>query len=96
MESKYYVVPLNMKKVNIGTADMPKMASIGDYWDHQTIERITELVHEYNELFPATFLEMKGITGDIGEMKIPLKLEARPIRQRPYILNPIYKEKAKI
>jgi hypothetical protein len=28
-------------------------------------------------------------------MKIPLNLEAIPIRQRPYILNPIYKEKVK-
>jgi hypothetical protein len=28
-------------------------------------------------------------------MKIQLNLEARPIRQRSYILNPIYKEKVK-
>jgi hypothetical protein len=30
------------------------------------------------------FTEMKGIIGEIGEMKIHLKLEAGPIRQRPY------------
>jgi hypothetical protein len=34
---------------------------------------------------------MKDIAREIGEMKIPLKLEAIPIRQRPYRLNPIYK-----
>jgi hypothetical protein len=34
MDSKYYVAPLNIKKVNIGTAENPKMASIGDYWDN--------------------------------------------------------------
>jgi hypothetical protein len=39
---------------------------------------------------------MKGIKGPMGEMKIPLKLGARPIKQRPYILNPKYKEKVKI
>jgi hypothetical protein len=38
---------------------------------------------------------MKGIAGELGEMKIPLRPEARPIRQRPYILNPIYKKKGK-
>ena len=43
----------------------------------------------------ATFSEMKGLTRELGEMKIPLKLETRPIRQRPYKLNPIYKEKVK-
>jgi hypothetical protein len=39
---------------------------------------------------------MKGIKGPMGEMRIPLKLDARPFKQRPYILNPKYKEKVKI
>jgi hypothetical protein len=38
---------------------------------------------------------MKGIARELGEMKIPLRPEARPIRQRPYRLNPIYKQKVK-
>ena len=36
---------------------------------------------------------MKGILGDIGVMKIPLKADAKPIKQHPYRLNPNYKEK---
>jgi hypothetical protein len=40
-------------------------------------------------------MEMKGIEGDIGDINIPLRLEARPIRQIPYRLNPIYKKKVK-
>jgi len=32
------------------------------------------------EIFPTMFTEMKGIAGDLGEMKIPLKLEARSVR----------------
>ena len=39
---------------------------------------------------------MKGIKGPMGEMKIPLKPYARPVKQRPYRLNPKYKEKVKI
>jgi len=39
---------------------------------------------------------MKGFKGPMGEMSIPLKLDARPFKQRPYRLNPKYKEKVKI
>jgi hypothetical protein len=39
---------------------------------------------------------MKGIKWPMGEMNIPLKPNARPFKQRPYRLNPKYKEKVKI
>jgi hypothetical protein len=39
---------------------------------------------------------MKGIKGPMGEMNIPLKPDARPVKQRPYKLNPKYKEKVNI
>jgi hypothetical protein len=39
---------------------------------------------------------MKGIKGPMGEMRIPLKLDASPVKHRPYRLNPKYKEKVKI
>jgi hypothetical protein len=38
---------------------------------------------------------MKGIVGELGEMKIPLKLNINPVRQIPYRLNMNYKEKVK-
>jgi hypothetical protein len=41
------------------------------------------------------FTEMKGIIGELGEMTIPLRYEARSIRQIPYRLNPIFKKKFK-
>jgi hypothetical protein len=45
------------------------------------MEIIIELLHEYNDLFPKTFTEMKGIAGELGEMKVPLRPKARSIRQ---------------
>jgi hypothetical protein len=95
LDSEVFSAPIKVKKFNIGTTENPKMASIGDYWDEQTVERITELLREYNDLFPTKFIEMKGLAGELGEMKIPLKLDARPIRQRPYRMNPIYNKKVK-
>jgi hypothetical protein len=39
---------------------------------------------------------MKGIKGPMGEMRITLKPDERPVKQRPYRLNPKYKDKVKI
>jgi hypothetical protein len=81
IESKVIFALIKVNKFNIGTIEHPKMASIGDYWNEQTVESITDLLNEYSELFPTTFTEMKGIVGEIGEMKIPLRPEARSIKQ---------------
>jgi hypothetical protein len=39
---------------------------------------------------------MKGIAGELEEMKIPLKPNAKTSKQRLYRLNPLYKKKVKI
>jgi hypothetical protein len=39
---------------------------------------------------------MKGIKGHMGEMNISLNPDTRLVKQRPYRLNPKYKEKVKI
>ena len=46
-------------------------------------------------MFPTRFEDMKGILGDLGVMRISLKEEAKPVKQRPYRLNPKYKEKVR-
>ena len=38
---------------------------------------------------------MKGILGYLGEMKIPLKPDAKLVKQCPYHLNLQYKERVK-
>jgi hypothetical protein len=53
-------------------------------------------LHEYQDLFPTKFIDIKGVKGPMGEMKIPLKPDARPVKQIPYRLNPKYKKKVKI
>ena len=58
--------------------------------------KITDLLHEFQDLFPTNFSEMKGIVGDLGEMKIPLRPDAKMVRQQPYRMNLHYKEKFKV
>jgi hypothetical protein len=60
------------------------------------VEKISDLLREYQDIFLTTFSEMKGITGELGEMKIPLKSNSKPVLQIPYMLNPKYKEKVKV
>ena len=72
--------PLKIKKVNIGTEDNPKFSSVEDYLDEEMMAKITDLLHEFQYLFPTMFSEMKGILGDLGEMKILLKPDAKVVR----------------
>jgi hypothetical protein len=47
---------MNINKVNIGIEEKPNIDNIEDYWDSETMEKITELLCEYSDLFLATFL----------------------------------------
>jgi hypothetical protein len=87
---------IKIKKINIGTEKTLKLAYVGYYWDVSTIDKITELLHEYQDLFPSKFTDMKGIKRPMGEMRIPLKPDARPVKHTPYKWNPKYKEKVNI
>ena len=80
--------PLKIWKFNIETKENPKFASVWDYWDEETMEKIIDLLHEFQDFFPTKFSKMKGIFGDLGEMKITLKPDAQPMKQWPYLLNP--------
>jgi hypothetical protein len=60
---------------------------MGDYWSDETIEKVAYLLHEYKDLSPTKFSEIKGIVGELREMKIQLKPGAKPVRQIPYRLN---------
>jgi hypothetical protein len=68
---------------------------VGDYWDEQTSQEIQSLLREYEDLFPRNFSKLKGIKGVMGEMKIELKPICKPVKHRPYHLNPRVKEKFK-
>ena len=76
-----FLNPLKKNKVNIGSPKNPKFSNIGDYWDDDIVGKITDLLHEFQDLFPMKFSEIKGIVRDLGEMNIPLKIDAKPVKQ---------------
>ena len=52
--------------------------------------KITNLLHEFQDLFSTKFFEMKGILGDLGEMENPTEgrcevYEAATVSPKPAI-----------
>ena len=95
IENLDITAPLKTQQVNIGIEAEPKLVKIGDYWDDATMDKVAELLHEYQDLVPTNFLDLKGIIGDLGVMKITLKPDVKPVKQRPYCHNPKYKERVR-
>lgn len=54
-------MPLKTKYVNIGTEAEPKFMKIGDYWDDATIDKVAELLLEYQDIFPTKFLDLRKL-----------------------------------
>ena len=81
------------REVNIGTKAEPKFVKIKVYWDNATVDKVVELLHKYQDLFTTKFTDLKGIIEDLGVIKIMLKPNMKPVKQRPYCLNPKYKKK---
>jgi hypothetical protein len=90
LESNAYVKTLRVFKVNIGTKDKPNFVNIGDYWNNEIVENFVYFLR-----LPTTFLEMKGIVGELGEINISLNPYAKTVIWRPYWLNMKHKEKVK-
>jgi len=86
-------VLLKTKQINIGTDVELKFSKIGDYWDDTTMDKVSRLLCEYQDLFRTKFSYLKGIIGDLGIMNISLKLDMKPIKKILYLLHRKYKEK---
>jgi len=43
------------------------------------VDKVAELLREYQDLFPTKFIDLKGIIGDLGMMKITFKPDAKPV-----------------
>lgn len=44
------------------------------------VDKVTTLIHEYQELLPTKFTNLKGIIKDLGVMNIMLKPDVKPVK----------------
>ena len=58
-------------------------------------DKFTELFHEFEDVFAWDHTELKGIDPSVCQHRIPLKMDARPIRMQRYRMNPNYAKKVK-
>lgn len=93
IENPNIIAPLKTRQVKIGIEVELKFVKIGDYWNDAMVDKVAELLREYMDFLPINFSDVKGIIGDFGVMKIMLKPDTKPVKERPYFLNPKYKEK---
>ena len=42
---------MKIRKLNIGSDENPNFSNVGDYWDKETMAKITDLLHEFQDLF---------------------------------------------
>lgn len=80
IENPDITMPVKTKQVNIGIEAKTNFTNIRDYWDVATVDKVTELLCEYQDLFPTKFIDLKGIVRDLGVMRITLKPNAKPIK----------------
>ena len=68
------------------------MAKIGDYWNEEQTTEIVNLLKEFQDVFARDYKYLKGLFHEMGEMKIYIKTDVRPVKKRPYKLAHKYKE----
>jgi len=44
------------------------------------VDKVTKFFHEYQDLFPTKFSDLKGIIGDLGVMRITFKPNAKSVK----------------
>ena len=67
------------------------MAKIGDYWREEKTTEIIDLLKEFQDVFARDYKDLKWLVAEMGEMKIDIKPDARPVKKRPYKLDHKYK-----
>jgi hypothetical protein len=74
---------INTMKHNIITEEAPKMDSIGDYWNKDTVTQFIDLLKQYKDISLSSFSKMKGIARSLGVVKIQLNPNAKSVKMRP-------------
>ena len=80
------------KEVDISNENKQKMVRIGECQRKEQEAKIVNLLKEFQDVFSQDYKYLKGLVQEMGEMKIDIKRNARPVRKIPYKLDKKYKE----
>ena len=65
-----------------------RQIKMGSNLGEEEVKEYSDLVEEFSDTFAWSYNELKGISREMVEHRIPLIPEARPIRQKKRIMNP--------
>ena len=72
---------IKTREVEISNDDRPKIAKIRDYWSEEQFVDITNLLKEYRDVFVRDYKDLRGLVQEMGEIKIDLLHDAKPIKK---------------
>ena len=84
---KWLDAKVKNKEFNISNDGQPKMAKNGDYWSEEQTTEIVNLLKAFEDVFSRDYKDLKGLVHEMGEMKIDIKPDVRPVKKRPYKLS---------
>ena len=68
--------------VNLGTNDEKKEVKIGSSLDPSTKKEIMDLLRKYEDIFAWSYQDMSGLSTEIVEHQLPMRLECKPVQQK--------------
>jgi hypothetical protein len=74
---------------NIGTPEEPKFVKLSTSLTKEQRIEYTELLREFADVFAWTYKDLKTYDTSVIEHKIPLKEEAKPLKQKLRQINPM-------
>ena len=72
---------IKTKELDISNDDRPKMEKNGDYWNEEQTIEIVKLLKEFQDVFSRDYKYLKGLVHEMGEMKIDIKPDVRPVKK---------------
>ena len=84
-----------LDEVNLGTKDEPKFTYVNAWLDPISRSRIIKVLKEFKDCFAWDYSELPGLDRQLVEHKLPMKLDAKPIKQKPRRMEPDITSKIK-
>ncbi|MCO5592354.1 hypothetical protein L7F22_046356 [Adiantum nelumboides] len=95
-DKESYDGPEDAKKIDmVEPGDEPKPIYIATDLNPKEKKELINLLREYKDVFAWSYKDLKGVDPDICQHTIPLKIDAKPSRQRQYAYNGTFAKRIK-
>ena len=95
LEISQRVKASTLEDVNLGSSDEPRLVKISKDLAISNRSTLITLLMEYQDVFTWSYSDMKGLDPQYYQHQIHLHMDARPVQQRHYRMNPNYAAQVK-